>query len=247
MTDNNILTGKDFCKKFRKLRIESGKTQQQLAKEIGISYTAIKDLESKPMACKNLRTESTLNILKVLKCDLEYLFGEQEQPRKEIASAATTTGLSYGTIERIASISKIQPHRIVLDAILSNQQLEKAISYIFVAIANQRSFADHSFDGAVYTPSISALLGQAQESVNEDVVPTLVKMIELYSSEFMVIPREDGCIRYKQESCRIFTEIVEATLKTANTEEMTNFLRNYSKNVIHSWSEEDGKHKEDNE
>lgn len=92
-----------FGEKLRKLRNDAGLTQQQLAKELGISYTTIKDLESKPEACMNLRTESSLKILDFFKCDLAYLFGEQEQPRKEIASAAAITGLSYPAVEVLAS------------------------------------------------------------------------------------------------------------------------------------------------
>ena len=80
-----------FAEKLKKLRKEKKLTQRELAEKLDISYTTAKNLETKKDAAFALRTETAKELLHFFDCDFEYLFGKQQQPRKDISSAATIT------------------------------------------------------------------------------------------------------------------------------------------------------------
>lgn len=70
--------------------------------ENGVLLSDIKDAEKKWWLGTQLPSLANLmNICEVLDCDIDYFLTDQEELRKEIASAAEVTGLSYGSVETL--------------------------------------------------------------------------------------------------------------------------------------------------
>lgn len=208
-----------FAEKLRKLRKEKKLTQRELAEKLNISYTTAKNLETKEAAALALRTETTKELLQFFDCDFEYLFGEQEQPRKDVSSAATITGLSYETIENILEITRLPSDRLVLDLFLSNSDLKEAMANIFVAIAEQRPLSCYLSNGA----------SDLQDNEKFD---ALADIIDSCSNKYSVIPRVDCALMYKQESIELLTEIVNDVVENGHTEKMDAVLNRLSKTVL---------------
>lgn len=84
-------------------RIKKGLTQKQLAESLSVDHRTVQAWEKG----RNLpNVDMIIELSKLYDCDVAYLMGIQEFPKKEIGSAAQYTGLSYEAAEILHSESK---------------------------------------------------------------------------------------------------------------------------------------------
>ncbi len=81
-----------FGGKLKRAREIAGITQKQLADKINESLATVQNWEQDYVIP---RINTIIDLGKILDCDLDFLLGDQNEPRKEYAHISEMTGLSY--------------------------------------------------------------------------------------------------------------------------------------------------------
>lgn len=111
-----------FGKRLKEQREKKGLTQAELGELVWpVPHSGNDDsiFRAKETARKKIQSyengkfpkeySDLCRIADILECDIDYLFGAQEQPQKMVVDAATTTGLSYSAVELLSSWKTIAP------------------------------------------------------------------------------------------------------------------------------------------
>ena len=112
---------RSFGDKLKKLRNIRGLTQEKFADEMNISLDTVKNWEQ---GYNSPSIDTLVDIAEYLKCDFDYLIGQQETPSKEYAHISDMIGISEAAAARL-SIAKGQQSPVL--NVLSQLIEEKAI------------------------------------------------------------------------------------------------------------------------
>lgn len=91
--------------RIRKLRIELGIDQKELAERIGVANSTISRLES---GQKTPSRETTLKLANILGCTTDYLITGQENKQDELASKLINIFQRNGIIKEDIDIDKLE-------------------------------------------------------------------------------------------------------------------------------------------
>lgn len=185
--------------------------------------------------------------------DVGYLLGLYDEKNYSMGEIKRITGLSSAAIDSIMEISQYPTDMAILNSILSNELFHDMVISVYVALANHHPMAEYAFRPK--SKILLPFLNEANEKLNKEYFSNLAEIINLYSSAFAVIPREDSCLIYKQEAIDLFTRIVEEIVSNDPSEDMMHLLeycseetmKRYRHRVTEMECEENGEHKEDNE
>ena len=95
---------RSFGDKLKKLRNIRGLTQEKFADEMNISLDTVKNWEQ---GYNYPSIDTLVDIAEYLKCDFDYLIGQQETPSKEYAHISDMIGISEAAAAQL-SIAKGQ-------------------------------------------------------------------------------------------------------------------------------------------
>jgi len=121
----------DFAKRLKKLRMESGLTQKELAKKIGVSRATVAGYETKG---KEPSYDTLIKIAKALNCSLDYLTGNtnKRSPIDEILNYDTDDPELQEIIDELSKGDKREQLRVVMQKTknLTDEDIELVLNLI---------------------------------------------------------------------------------------------------------------------
>lgn len=121
---------------------ESIKTQKEFYETHDISIETAGQWERHENIPK---IEKALDLSKILDCDVQYLYGLQDEPRKNTIEAAEYIGISADAVDRLREIGhgSILDDKHILNTILSSEAFYKTISLLSAIAIKKKECANH--------------------------------------------------------------------------------------------------------